>query len=106
MIIKKAKYKKVIEWRNKEISREQYGCDNCRKPILEPNEDVNRLEVKVFAKDSAPVKYYHFCSWGCVFNFIPKIKCNYFVDLPFIHYDPDHHGIKDFLSAIKKLHTK
>jgi len=102
MIIKKAKFKSVRVWRKKEISPEQYGCDNCRKPILEPNEDTERLEVKAFFKDNGPTKYFHFCSWDCVLAFIPKIKSDYFIDLPFIMCDQIRGGVKEFLSAIKK----
>lgn len=106
MVIKKAKYKKVRVWQTKEISPEQHGCDNCKTPILDPNQDVNRLEVKVFWNSNRDTDTRHFCSWECVLEYLPKIKSDYFVDLPFVHFDGKGNTIKDLLKVLKKINIK
>jgi hypothetical protein len=61
MIIKKAVYKKVRVTENKLVTDEVYGCDYCKKEILQyPNED-DRLELRIFQRDK--VINLHFCSW-------------------------------------------
>lgn len=58
--------------RNKrEISPEQFGCDQCQKPI-EPFGNDERLDVILFHKDSMATENFHFCSWACVFKFLPS----------------------------------
>lgn len=105
MILKKAKYKKVQVWQTKEVSPEIHGCDNCKKVINPPNSDLNRLEMKAFWKGDEVV-YYHFCSWKCVLEHLSKIKSNYFVDFPFVHFDGEGNTIKDLLNALKEYSIK
>lgn len=98
MIIKKAVYKNKKIVRNIQISPEVYGCDNCKKEMKE-----HRHDMTVHYNDGE-AKYYQFCSWQCVAEFFPKIKTDYFVSLPFVHFDNKGNkgfGIKDFLKVFK-----
>jgi len=90
MIIKKAKYKKVRVWQRKQIVAEVHGCDCCKKVIKNwPNEE-QRLDMTVWHKrDDSDTKSYHFCSWKCVFDFIAKVKCEYFISLPHLSFESD-----------------
>lgn len=108
MIVKKAKYKKVREMVTRQVSPDIYGCDECKKEFGEDN----RLEITVFYNDknlrklrntaSEDTDRHQFCSWKCVGKFMPKVKCDYFVSLPYLHYDAQTPGttVKDFLKLI------
>lgn len=103
MIIKKAKYKKVKVMQTRMVSPEVYGCDECKIEIKDyPNEDT-RLEVSVFKDESSSSDLFHFCSWECVFKFVPKIKSKYFATLPYLQYDSvnDKKNHKGFIKALK-----
>ena len=103
MILKKGKVtktKKVI-WVEK-AEDTSFGCDNCKTELNE-----NKLEIKVFYRDkdlcqskTSDVDKYEFCCWKCVFEFLPTIKCDYFLNLPKIFYDEKINGIDDFLKNI------
>ena len=108
MIIKKAEYKKVMKEVNERISDDVYGCDQCKKEF--GSED--KLQIDVFYHDEKNKKQnngggtdkHDFCSWVCVFKFLPKIKTDYFVNLPYLKYDSKTKGAtaKDFLKLIKE----
>lgn len=85
MIIKKAKYKKLMVEQLRQVSEEVHGCDECRKEIKNFPNEPSRLELRVFHHDDR-CDYLHFCSWGCVIKHLPKIKSDYFVDLPFLYF--------------------
>lgn len=101
MIIKKAKWKKEKRVVSIPVHGDVYGCDCCKKEI---SKDKNPLEVRAFFKNDEPVKDYQFCSWDCVIKYIPKVKCDFFADLPFLHFDKQVEGrrFEDFLKAINK----
>jgi hypothetical protein len=74
----------------KEISPEIYGCDNCRKEIQRNLEAGKRqhLQMTVFGHPmDLNTEELEFCSWKCVLAYLPKIKCNHFVTLPYMHFD-------------------
>ena len=108
MIVKKAEYKKVMKEINERISDDVYGCDQCKKEFG----GADKLQIDVFYNDKTKKKqdrgevlYKHdFCSWVCVFKFLPKIKTDYFVNLPYLLYDSKTKGtsVKDFLKLIKE----
>lgn len=105
MIIKKAKYKKVMVKQNQMISGEVYGCDECRKEIKGfPNEEP-RLDIKIFRHDNSDTKSLAFCSWKCVFKHTPKIKTDYFFSLPYVSFDngTKEASAKEFIKLIKKI---
>lgn len=110
MIIKERVYKQCGECKRSEtVSDEEYGCDNCKTPInLISGNGKHReyLEVTVFKEGAGSAKHLQFCSWKCVFAKLPKIKCDYFIDLPYLNYDgevPEGQRAKAFFEAIKEL---
>ncbi len=98
MIIKKAKFKKVTRIVNERVSDEVYGCDQCKKEIGERTLDITIFHHK------GESEYKNLCSWKCVIKFVPTIKTDYFVSLPYLHYDEKIKGITvaDFIKATKK----
>ena len=109
MKLKDAKYKVCKECgsRKEVISDDKYGCDQCKKEINFYSEGKSHndfLDIKVFHHNNDPTEEFQFCSWKCVFKFLPTIKTNYFVTLPYLHYEDDvmpGQGIKGFLKEIK-----
>ena len=110
MILKKGtsvyKMKKVYVSQTPDI----LGCDKCKKQLT----NSPPLEVVVFYNDEKLMKKestdglqserYIFCSWKCVAKFIPTIKTDYFVNLPYIMYDnKSEKGMRvdDFLKILK-----
>ena len=87
MLIKKAKYKEVKVMRRKMVSEDIYGCDECESVINDYSNEDSCLKVRVFHKHTEDTDSLHFCSWKCVLDHLPKINTDYFVDLPFLHYD-------------------
>ena len=84
MIIKESVLKKVRVSQLKVVEEAIYGCDCCKQEIKEyPNED-NRLEITIFGYNDDN-KYFHFCSWDCVFSFISELNEDFdFIRLPFV----------------------
>jgi len=84
------------------IREEEYGCDYCKKVIT-----GDTLTVDVFNKDH-DTKRYEFCSWLCCLKATKKLKSDYFINLPMLHFDKQPKGqrAKDFWAAIKELGTK
>lgn len=110
MIIKEAKYRKVKRIVEELISDDVYGCDQCKKEML----DIGKLSIDVFFHDEKIKKQnkggadkYDFCSWKCVIKFLSTIKTDYFISLPFLHYDEKNTtkgtSAKDFFDLFKKL---
>lgn len=92
MIIKKAKYRKVKKIVTERVSDDIYGCDECNKEIKDSH---GKLNMTVFYNDEKLKKQkygsnntdsYEFCSWDCVCKFLPKVKTDYFVNLPYLQY--------------------
>lgn len=105
MLIKEAVYKKVTVEQNQLIEDEVFGCDHCKKEIKEfPNEE-SRLVVDVFRHNDNNTEHLHFCSWKCVLSHLPKIKTDYFLNLPFVSFDSTTPGrsAKDLFKLLKKI---
>jgi len=106
MKIKDAVYEEVMVEQRREVSPEQYGCDECKILISNfPNED-NRLELTIFHNVKDNVEYLHFCSWDCLFKYMPKVETDDFVSLPFLYFDSTDNGLrsaKRFIELISKL---
>ena len=106
MIIKEAEYKEVQTTRREKVSEAIYGCDECKTEMKDDPNEHSRLELKVFHEGNKGVDYLHLCSWDCVLKHLPKIKTDYFVDLPFLYYDEpakSKRSVKHLISIIKKL---
>lgn len=86
MIIKDAIYETEMVERNVLKSEVVYGCDECENKI-HPNEEQGVLRLSIFYKGMEETDHKEFCCWGCVLKYIPKIESDYFVDLPFLHFD-------------------
>lgn len=109
MIVKKAKYKNVKQSVRKQVSPDIFGCDECTKEL---GEEDDKLEITVFYNDRKLAKNkigddtdkYQFCCWECMGKFLPKIKCDYFISLPFLHYDTKTKGTtaKDFIKLVNR----
>lgn len=106
MIIKEAEYTEKMVPRRVIVTPAIYGCDECKKELGDKD---HRLKVTIFRQSySATDK--EFCSWRCVINHLPKIESDYFVDLPFMHYDEQGLGTgghaKDLLEILKDVRPK
>lgn len=99
MEIKEAIYKKEKREVRVLVSEAVYGCDECQKEITEDGNNIHKLSISVFHTNKETPDSHDFCSWKCVFKFIPKIECDHFVSLPYLHYDEDTPEItvKDFI---------
>ena len=81
-----------------------YGCDTCRKKIDMNKKDTEYLEATVFRTSGESAQHMHFCSWRCVLQGISKVKSDYFISLPFLHFDNDtSKGLraKDFFALMR-----
>jgi hypothetical protein len=91
----------------KRIEDEVYGCDKCKKEISSPHDEHRTyLKVTVFYGEDKESANLHFCSWGCVFDWMQKIqktkyKCDYFVSLPVVFFDGGKPGYKDFVKELR-----
>ena len=108
MIIKEKKYKACKECGHREfVSDEEYGCDNCKKPIDldKQNQEREYLGITVFYGNAEHVDNLHLCSWHCVFQKLKTIKTNDFISLPYLSFDMANPkmGPKGFWEAIKHV---
>jgi len=110
MIVKEAVYEKCKECgcSGKLISDTIICCDNCKKEIKD-----NYLESTLFYNDDCKSEDLCFCSWRCWFKYMKNKKTNYFINMPYLHFDKKQKGIRaiDFWKEIdnirnKKLETK
>lgn len=81
---------------------DQCRCENCEGEV----DDIEPLMLTVFneGQDAGKAPEYQFCSWECVFEYLPGIPCDYFISLPFLHYDSNRRqdSADAFLKLIKK----
>lgn len=93
MKIQEAKYEMCSKCgtRKNLISDEVYGCDQCRKPIsieLNGKRHHDYLQLTVF-RTGDESESHQFCSWACVLKFLPTIRTDYFINLPYLQYEAD-----------------
>lgn len=72
----------------KMVSDEEYGCDNCGKPIDMFNGD-NHLGATVHWRDK-DAEGLHFCSWRCTFSKLSTVNTDYFISWPLVSFDESH----------------
>lgn len=103
MKIKEATYHTcpTCENRSRE-SDDEYGCDECQTPIDYGSKKRQHLQATVF-RHNLETENLEFCSWKCALKGLKKVKSDYFVSLPYLHYDERQKGVraKDFFDAIK-----
>jgi len=105
MIIKESEYATCTKCNARRlVSEEKYGCDYCKSPIDIFNERDSVLEVTAFSHDYRSDKF-HFCSWSCLFRELPKIKCDYFISLPYLSFDNSTPAVSldAFWAAIREV---
>lgn len=102
MIIKERKYRTCKRCGSRKMVKdEEYGCDNCKKPI-DLTDRSTYLSVDLF-QQQGETSHVHLCSWECVLGFILYAESDYFITLPYIHCDRTHPDREDFFAAIKKM---
>ena len=101
MLIKEAKYKKVMVERNQCVEEAVYGCDECKCEINDYPNEASKLDMTVFYKEDKEPECLHFCSWECVIKKLQIIECDFFIDLPNVIMD--HNGKKSGKYLIKLL---
>src|SRR3990167_1591003 len=75
------------------LQDDSYGCDGCGKSIddLLASKDTNRcdhLRLDIFFRHKE-TQHLQFCSWRCVVKRLQTIRSDYFVSLPFLHFERD-----------------
>jgi hypothetical protein len=84
------------------IKHEEYGCDNCKKPINTLwDKDKDYLKIDVF-RHELETEQKTFCCWKCALEYLSTVESDYFVSLPYISFDNATPGCtdKDFFEAI------
>lgn len=76
------------------------GCDNCRS-VIDFQENGTYLHITVFSH-SGESFYMHFCGWRCCLEKTKSVSTDFFIALPYLHYDDcgDGMGAKDFWKAV------
>jgi hypothetical protein len=85
----------------KRLSDEVRGCDECGRVFPE---DGAALNFTVFRNGEQRADQVDCCSWKCVFAALQKVRSDYFVSLPYFHYDaetPEGARAEDFFAFIR-----
>lgn len=104
MIIEEAKYKTQLVEQLVCVSNAVYGCDECRQ-VVDQNSEGGVLDMTIF-KQVGDTDKLNFCSWECVLKHLPKVKCDYFVSLPYLFFDAkegDKNSAHHLIELLKKL---
>ncbi len=104
MIIKERVYEKCPKCgSSKFVSDEEYGCDSCKKKIDLSKPDSEYLRATVFYDPGGKTQDFQFCSWKCVLKKLRRVKSNYFINLPHLHFDHKKPGLRacDFFKLLK-----
>jgi len=103
MEIKPRKYKKVKQLVNVMVHDVIYGCDECKKVLDMNKHEVDYLRATIHS-NTKQAEDLIFCSWKCCLSYLPKIKCDYFVSLPYLMFDSKKIGLraKDLLKLLIK----
>lgn len=81
---------------------EEYGCDECKKPINVGAPEREYLSATVFSMLDKS-RDLQFCSWRCALAGLSKVQCEHFISLPYLTYDTAQPGVRasDFFEALK-----
>lgn len=97
MLLKDRKYRECKSCKARHLVRsEVYGCDGCGKVLDMNKPEADYLRATIHRKnqavgDSTDVTC---CSWRCMVKSLRKVKTDYFVSLPFLHYDEGAKGTR------------
>jgi hypothetical protein len=92
---------KACDQRVKRLSDETYGCDTCRAVIDLNHKGSEYLEATVFHHNDTATKRLQFCSWRCCVKKLKTVKTDYFISLPYLHYDKGSISAKEFFKLVK-----
>lgn len=85
--------------RTEQIQEEKFGCDWCKKELHHP------LEINLFGEEEGSAPSVHLCSWRCVAAILPTLKCERFLNLPYVSFNDDWidegQSVEDFLAILK-----
>lgn len=88
----------------KRVAEEVRGCDVCKSVF---GKDGASLNFSVFKHDQSYADQVDCCSWKCVFQALQTVESDYFVSLPYLHYDandtPEGARAEDFFAALKEF---
>lgn len=103
MIIKEAAWETCSACgTRKRVSDEERGCDECAKPLGEDDS----LSATVFSNQDNETVDLHFCSWACALKKLSTVKTDYFISLPYLHFDAGApQNADDFWKAIRGFNS-
>ena len=91
---------------SKLVKHEEYGCDNCKKPIDfgKPAIERDYLQITVFHQHREGTDDLEFCSWQCVFEKLKELKTDSFISLPYLSFERTNPemGVDAFWKAIRE----
>lgn len=91
------------------VSNEVYGCDTCKKVLdmNKPEADYLRASIHRHAQSGNSDEIIC-CSWACMLKALRKVKSDYFVSLPFLHFDKTPKGMRaeDFFKLFRRVDRK
>src|ERR1051325_4753170 len=88
------------------VKEEEYGCNNCGKLLYnERTHEAQYLDVTIHRHGNSSGERMEFCSWHCVVERLRMVECDYFISLPFLHFDdvPEGQRAQDFFEEIDQL---
>ena len=84
---------KETEWQTcdecglrKRVADEQRGCDVCKR-VFDDQEPY--LSSDIFRRGTNGADRLDFCSWTCALKGLAAVETDYFVSLPYLHYDKE-----------------
>lgn len=90
------------------ISDEEYGCDECGKPITPydgKQKNADYLQFTVFFHGDRAAESKQFCCWKCAMSNLRKIKTDYFINMPYLNFGDDivpGQRASDFFDLVKE----
>ena len=88
-----------------QVSAEVYGCDTCKKVLDMNKPEADYLRASIHRHSPGTTDDLTCCSWKCMVKALRKVKTDYFVSLPFLHYDATQKGMraKDFFDLMRRV---
>ena len=90
-----------------EYEKFAYFCDGCGKLVLtefQDREDVDDFLTITVHNSSGRTEGHEYCSWRCCIKHLKTLNSDYFISMPFLHFDDVSKGTKasDFFALIKE----
>ena len=102
MLLTECTYKtcEMCQKHTERLTDEVYGCDQCKKRIDLNKPERDYLEVTVHTHEKVATRM-QFCSWRCCLKKLKTVRTDYFIALPFLHYDKGTINAKEFFKLVK-----